>query len=70
MSNASNSLTVTAVSLGDSKVITAFFNQLPGLVVQGDSVNDVKVKLHSVLQTYIKKLQSINDFDVQPQNFA
>ena len=66
MTNPTKKMTVTAVIHQDSGTITAFFNELPGLVVQGDSKDDVKGKLTSVLDSYIKRLDSIkNNMDSQ-----
>ena len=62
-------LTVTAVFDEPSKSFTAFFNELPGLLVQGNSFDDVKQKLRSLLLSYIKRLQNIaNDFEIKTQS--
>lgn len=58
---AKKGLTVTAVLHPDDGVITAFFDELPGLVVQGTSDDDVETKLKSLLNSYIKRLDSIKD---------
>lgn len=65
MNKPTTKLSVTAILSKDSKSITAFFNELPGLVVQGNSEDDVKMKLKDVLNLYIKRLQTIGkDFDI------
>jgi hypothetical protein len=69
MNNASHKLTVTAVQ-HDNGVITAFVNQLPGLVVQANSNDDIKIKLQSLLKSYIKRLQAVNNFDIQTRNLS
>jgi hypothetical protein len=61
MANQSKKLTVTAVAHQSSGSITAFFNELPALVVQGDSEDDIDVKLRSLLGSYIKMLESRKD---------
>ncbi len=58
MSKQSKELTVTAVQDQKSGQITAFFDELPGLVVQGNSDNDIKNKLGSLLDSYIKRYES------------
>lgn len=71
MNKPTKKLTVTAILDDDSKIITAFFDQLPGLVVQGNSEDDVKMQLQSLLGSYIKRLQSIgNDFEIKPKSIA
>lgn len=66
MTNPKNKMSVTAVLHQDSGRITAFFNELPGLVVQGHSNNDVKTKLSSLLDSYIKRLDSMkHNMDIQ-----
>lgn len=57
---------VTAVTDRDSGQITAYFNELPGLVVQGKSISDVRTKLISLLDSYIQRLDSIKtNLDIQ-----
>lgn len=58
---AKKGLTVTAVLHQDTGVITAFFDELPGLLVQGTSNNDVDGKLRSLLDSYLKRLDSIKN---------
>jgi hypothetical protein len=71
MNKASKKLTVTAVLDTNSKTITAFFNELPGLVVQGKDVNDIKGKLRSLLASYVKRLQTIGkDFEIRTSSFV
>ena len=60
-------LTVTAVHHVSSGNITAFFNELPGLLVQGNSDDDVKQKLRSLLNSFKKRLDAVNDFDIKTQ---
>ena len=59
MNKAAKKFTVTAILDQKSNITTAFFDDLPGLVVQGSSLDDVKVKLKDLLKLYIKRLQSI-----------
>lgn len=67
----SKKLSVTAVVDGHTKAITAFFNDIPAVVVQGNTMEDVRVKLTSLLQSYIKRLQSQStDFEIQTKPFA
>lgn len=67
----SKKLSVTAVVDGNTKAITAFFNDIPAVVVQGNTMEDVRVKLTSLLQSYIKRLQSQStDFEIQTKPFA
>jgi hypothetical protein len=67
----SKKLIVTAVFDNHSKAITAFFNEFPGLIVQANSLDDVKVKLDSLLKSYIKRLQSIgNNFEIITTKFT
>lgn len=61
MSTPSKQLTVTAVTDGKSGIVTAFFNELPGLVVQSQSQDDVVDKLKSLLNSYINRLNSRKD---------
>jgi hypothetical protein len=51
MKKTSKGLTVTAVIDGDSRTITAFFNELPDLLVQGKDMEDIKTKLRSLLNS-------------------
>jgi hypothetical protein len=70
MSKPAIKLTATAVVDQNSR-ITAFFNELPALVVQGDSDDDVKEKLGSLLQSFIKRLQSAdNNFEIKTKVLA
>lgn len=62
-------LTVTAV-VDDQNRVTAFFNELPALVVQGNSDDDVKQKLESLLASFVKRLQSAKDFEIKPKQLA
>lgn len=66
MSNKSKNLTATAIVDAQSGSITAFFNEIPGLLVQGSSDDDVKKKLGSLLESYIRRLDSVkHNFDLQ-----
>jgi hypothetical protein len=66
MINPSKRPSVTAVDYGG--VITAFFTDLPGLVVQGNSADDVHHKLASLLDSYIKRLNNLkNNIDIKPE---
>jgi hypothetical protein len=66
----SKKLSVTAV-VDSNQHITAFFNDLPAVVVQGTNIDDVRVKLTSLLQSFIKRLQSQStDFDIQTKSIA
>ena len=69
MSKPSMKLTVTAV-VDDQNRVTAFFNELPALVVQGNSDDDVKQKLESLLASFVKRLQSAKDFEIKPKQLA
>lgn len=62
-------LTVTAV-VDDQNRVTAFFNELPALVVQGNSDDDVKQKLGSLLKSFVKRLQSAKDFEIKTKQLA
>lgn len=67
----SKKLSVTAVVDGHTKLVTAFFNDLPAVVVQGKNMDDVRVKLTSLLQSFIKRLQSQSaDFEIQTKSIA
>lgn len=58
-------LSVTAILDKDSKIITAFFNELPGLVVQGNNEDDVRMKLKDVVGLYTKMIETIGkEFDI------
>lgn len=71
MKKTSKGLTVTAVIDDDSKTITAFFNELPGLLVQGKDMDDIKIRLRLLLKSYLKRLQFIgNDFEIKTRNFV
>jgi predicted RNase H-like HicB family nuclease len=71
MNKATRKFTVTALLDSKSGIITAFFDDLPGLVVQGNSETDVKEKLKDLLKLYIKRLQSIgNDFEITTKSMA
>jgi len=63
-------LSVTAVE-DKSGTYTAFFNDLPAIVVQGKDIDDVRVKLTSLLKSFIKRLQNqSNDFEIQTKSIA
>ena len=65
MTKQSKKLTVTAMVNTDGN-LTAFFDELPGLVVQGKTFNDISVKLRSLLDSYLKRYESRkNNFDIQ-----
>lgn len=67
----SKKLSVTAVVNDNTDIITAFFNDLPAVVVQGNNMDDVRVKLTSLLQSFIKRLQNQGtDFDIQTKSIA
>ena len=67
----SKKLSVTAVVDDNTNLITAFFNDLPALVVQGRNDDDVRVKLTSLLQSFIKRLQNQGtDFEIQTKSIA
>ena len=51
---------VTAV-MHETGAITAFFNELPGLVVQGNSHDDVKNKLNALIKAYIRRLEAMSE---------
>jgi hypothetical protein len=69
MRNPTKGLTVTAIAY--KGYITAFYNELPGLVVQGTSNDDVKVKLMFLMDSYIKRLDSIkNNIDIKTECIA
>lgn len=71
MNKPTTKLSVTAILEKDSKIITAFFNELPGLVVQGVSESDVKTQLKDLLRLYIKRLENIGkDFDITTKSMA
>jgi predicted RNase H-like HicB family nuclease len=71
MNKATRKFTVTALLDNKSNIITAFFDDLPGLVVQGSNESDVKNKLQDLLKLYIKRLQSIgNDFEITTKSIA
>lgn len=67
----SKKLSVTAVVDDNTNIITAFFNDLPALVVQGNTMEDIRTKLTSLLQSFIKRLQNQStDFDIQTKSIA
>jgi hypothetical protein len=67
----SKKLSVTAVVDDKSSLVTAFFNDLPAIVVQGKDIDDVRQKLTSLLRSFIKRLQSqSNDFEIQTKSIA
>lgn len=67
----SKKLSVTAVVDDNTNIITAFFNDLPALVVQGNTMEDIRTKLTSLLQSFIKRLQNLStDFDIQTKSIA
>lgn len=71
MNKPTTKLSVTAILDNDSKIITAFFNELPGLVVQGVSEGDVRTQLKDLLGLYIKRLENIGkDFDITTKSMA
>lgn len=71
MNKPTTKLSVTAMLDSNSNIITAFFNELPGLVVQGNSEDDVKMKLKDLLKLYIKRLETIGkDFDITTKHMA
>jgi hypothetical protein len=72
MPSNSKKLTVTAVTHPHSGIITAFINQLPGLVVQGSDDADVQKKLDAILTSYVNYVQRLKslDFEIKNQAFA
>lgn len=65
MNKPTTKLSVTAMLDNNSDSITAFFDELPGLVVQGNGWDDVKMKLKDVLMLYIRRLETIGkDFEI------
>lgn len=62
-SNFMQKLSVTAVTHPDG-VITAFINEIPAILVQGNSKEDIQNKLDNVLASYIKRIQNTT-FDIQ-----
>lgn len=67
----SKKLSVTAVVDDQTNLVTAFFNDLPAVVVQGKDVDDVRTKLTSLLQSFIKRLQTQStDFEIQTKSIA
>lgn len=71
MTGKTKKLTVTAIQDEDEGVVTAFFNELPGLVVQGKNRDDVSEKLVSLLDSYIERLEnSDRDFDIKMQTIS
>jgi hypothetical protein len=66
--NPSKKLTVTAVSHPDG-IITAFPNELPHLIVQGNSMDDIAKKMQALLNWYSVRLQkSSNNLDIKEQH--
>jgi len=64
-------LNVTAIVHGDTGVITAFVTKLPGLLVQGNSHDDVAAKIDKVVQVFIKALdQSRNNLEIETKVIA
>jgi hypothetical protein len=71
MNNPSQKLTATGIVQSGTGTVTAFFNEIPGLLVQGNSEEDAKNKLSSLLSSYIKRLQSIgSNFDIKTESLA
>lgn len=58
MNNLPKSLKVTAIEHESSGVITAFVTQMPGLLVQANSTDEIKYKLDRLLENFIKKLDA------------
>lgn len=55
----------------DDGVITAYIKELPGLVVQGKTQEEIKLKLHSLVEVFIQKLQaSRNNIEVVTKSVA
>jgi predicted RNase H-like HicB family nuclease len=70
MNNALHKYSVTAVMHSDG-IVTAYVNDLPGILVQGNSSDDVKSKIEIVLESYIKKLQKISsNIEIEAHSFA
>ncbi len=61
---------VTAIVTAKTGNVTAYFNDMPGLLVQGSSMDDIKIKLKSLLKFYIDKLQSVDNFEIQTKELA
>jgi tetrahydromethanopterin S-methyltransferase subunit B len=61
MSSNSKKLTVTAVTDSKSGLVTAFFNELPGLLVQANTMEEGVDKLKQLLNSFIKRLDSSKD---------
>jgi hypothetical protein len=67
----SKKLSVTAVVDDKTSLVTAFFNDLPALIVQGKDIDDVRYKLTSLLKSFIKRLENrSNDFEIQTKSIA
>lgn len=67
----SKQLTVTIIEHEKSGIITAFVNELPGVLVQGSDEDDATVKLRSLLNTYIQRLRSMDDnFTIKRERIA
>lgn len=55
----------------DNGVITAFVHSVPGILVQGKTMDDVRTKLVAAIESYAKRISSIrNNFSIEEQNFA
>ena len=62
---------VITVQNGDSGKITAFFSDLPGLVVQGNSKSDVVQKLVKLVEAFAEGLKkSSNNLDIQTMSLV
>lgn len=65
MSITNKKLSVTAIQNPDG-LFTAFFDQLPAIVVQGSSIDDVRVKLSKLLKAFAERLNAIDsNFNIQ-----
>lgn len=60
----SKKLTVIAVDHAEGNM-TAFFKELPGLLVQGNDEKEITTKLRVVLKAYIARLESSEDFEIE-----
>lgn len=69
MSKPSMKLSVTAV-VDNQSTVTAYFNELPALVVQGTSIEDCRQKLVSLLKSFVKRLDSTKDFEIKTKVLA
>ncbi|WP_295233873.1 hypothetical protein [Sediminibacterium sp.] len=69
MSTKPKQLTVTAIQDSNTGVFTAFFNEMPGLLVQTKSQDDIVQKLKIVLDAHLTRLNSIkNNIQVQQKS--